>query len=333
MRAIEERAKPGKPLWAATAAVALSACDTAQSALDPKGRDAETIADLFWLMLGGAAVVWLVVMAVAVYAIQAKEGLSRKAANRFITIGGVAFPTVVITALLVRGLSVYPSLLEPSDPGAPEIRISGEQWWWRIEYRTEDGIEVEAANELRLPRGVRVSVEVVSPDVIHSLWIPALGGKVDAIPGRVNHLGLEPTSVGDFRGFCAEYCGLSHTEMMLDVVVMEPDAFESWLRSEAQPAPPPQGGTTERGQDVFLKQGCGACHRVRDSPAQGGVGPELTHLASRKRIAGILPTDDVNLRHWLEGPAHHKPGAHMPAYAQLSPEDMKDLTRYLLSLQ
>src|SRR5690606_16989244 len=143
------------------------------------------------------------------------------------------------------------------------------------------GAPVESANELRLPVGQRVELQLTSPDVIHSFWVPALAGKMDMIPGRTNRLVLEPSRTGRFRGVCAEYCGASHTFMAFTVEVREPAAFEAWLTQQAAPA-----HTTEEdeGAALFLKNGCGACHTVRGTPAAGRVGPDLTHFASRPTL-------------------------------------------------
>ena len=156
-------------------------CEGVQSALAPAGRDAERIANLFWAMVVGGGVVWLIVMAVAVYGARAKHEHSEKLAGRFILWGGVVFPTVTITALLIGGLALLPPTLDLG-PDEPRLAVIGEQFWWRARYRQGDQW-VEVANELHLPTGRRTAMTLESPDVIHAFWVPSLGGKVDTIPG------------------------------------------------------------------------------------------------------------------------------------------------------
>ncbi|MEZ4431303.1 MAG: cytochrome c oxidase subunit II [bacterium] len=308
--------------------LALAGCESPQSALSPAGRDAEQVATLFWVMLAGAAVVWLAVMGAALYAVvRGGREHAERSARLFIVGGGIVFPTVVLTVLLVFGLRLLPGMLDLG-PEPPVAVVSGEQWWWRVTYQ-HDGGELAAANELRLPLGRRSAVAVTSPDVIHALWVPALGGKVDAIPGRQNHLAFEPTREGTYRGLCAEYCGLSHALMNLDVVVMRPDAYAAWLAAEAAPAKPPADDITRRGADAFAAHGCGACHAIRGTAANGTLGPDLTHVGGRVRIGGVLPNTVDGFRDWLTHPEHHKPGVHMPSFHMLPPAELDALARYL----
>lgn len=277
-------------------------------------------------MAAGAAIVWLAVMGVAVYAVvKGRTEHSGRTTNRFILIGGVLVPTVVLAVLLAFGLSALPDLLRPAEGGAT-IRVSAEQWWWRVEQE-HAGRRFPLANEIRLPVGRRTSIEVVSPDVVHSLWIPALAGKVDAIPGRTTILTVEPTRTGAFAGLCAEYCGSSHARMLFEVVVMEPEAYDAWARAQMQDA------ADHEATDLFMRRGCGGCHRVRGTAAPGGVGPDLTHVGSRRTVAGVLDNDAAGFEAWLRAPDEHKPGAHMPAYDMLPDADIGTLAAYLESLK
>ena len=212
--------------------------------------------------------------------------------------GGVVLPTVVLSVLLVYGLALLPTLLAPAAASAVQIAVSGEQWWWRVRYLPSNGHPeaVELANEIRLPVGERVQFHLHSPDVLHSFWIPSLGGKIDLIPGRHTRLALEPTRTGVFRGVCAEFCGTSHALMSFSVVVMEPAGFATWLAQQYAPAQPPVLPLAARGAELFLATGCGACHTVRGTPANGVVGPDLTHVGSRQSLgAGILPNDPAGI--------------------------------------
>jgi cytochrome c oxidase subunit 2 len=284
----------------------------------------------------GAGIVWLIVVALTIYAMRARPELQRRSVSTLIIGGGAVLPTVVLTGLLAYGLALMPELLAPAPAGSLKIAVSGEQWWWRVRYLSSDanGQAVELANEIRLPVGERVEFHLESPDVIHSFWIPAIGGKIDMIPGRTNRLTLAPTRTGVFRGVCAEYCGLSHALMSFDVVVLEKAAFATWLEHQHKPAPPPTQPLAVRGQELFLANGCGACHTVRGTPADGVVGPDLTHVGSRLSLgAGILPNDSGAFRHWLAHLDNIKPGILMPAFGMLPPEEVQALAAYLDGLE
>ncbi|MGH8073244.1 MAG: cytochrome c oxidase subunit II [Lysobacter sp.] len=316
--------------------LALTGCGGASSTLDPAGVEADTIARLFWLMAIGAIVVWLVVVAIALHASRQRDDPpDRRRAHRWLIVGGgVIIPTVVLGALLVHGLILMPQLREPAPHDGLRIAVSGEQWWWRVTYRPDDAAPVVLANEIRLPVGQRVEFILTSPDVIHSFWIPSLGGKLDMIPGRTTTLVLEPTRTGTFHGACAEYCGTSHAFMQLAVVVMEPEPFARWLQHQAAPAGPPNDTLARRGESAFQSTGCGACHSVRGTPAAGVVGPDLTHVGSRLRLAaGTLPNDAAGFQRWIADTHTVKPEAVMPEFGMLPEADVRAIAVYLEGLQ
>ena len=306
----------------------LAGCAGPQSALDPAGDGAERLALLFWVMLTGSAVLWAAVLALAFYAAKVRpERFSEAFGPGLILWGGAIFPTVVLTALLTYGLWLMPDMRGRGD--GLRIHVSGEQFWWRVRYQPANGAEVESANEIRLPAGQRVEFFLDAPDVIHSFWIPSLGGKLDMIPGRTNRLVLHPTKLGIYRGVCAEFCGTSHALMAFSVVVTEADAFNRWLADEAKAAP--QAG---RGGGLFLANGCGACHAVRGTEANGRIGPDLTRVGSRRTIgAGILDNTTENLARFITETEAIKPGSRMPSYNMLSREDATAIASYLGSLK
>lgn len=312
----------------------LASCDGAQSALAPAGRDAEQIRDLFAWMSGGALVIWGLVMTLALYALHHRGSEEYRVRVRLLIIGGgTILPTITVTILLLYGLGMMPDLLEEGDEGGPMVTVVGEQWWWRVQYALPSGASFELANELWLPRGRRTNVRLRTADVIHSFWVPALAGKVDMIPGRVNRAALEPTRTGVFRGVCAEYCGLSHARMAFDVTVVEPEAFEDWVSIQTQPAEAPSGTAEERGAELFAALGCGACHAIRGTGARGEIGPDLTHVGSRRGLgAGILQNDDEGFERWLRSLDHLKPGVHMPAFDMLPEDDLEALAAFLEGL-
>jgi cytochrome c oxidase subunit II len=309
-------------------------CDGPQSALKTAGTDAEKIAQLFTVMMAGAVVVWTMVVAAAIYAIRVNRGAhTERDAKLFIIGGGVILPTVVLGALLWYGLPVLPQVMALAPDGAIRIQVTGKQWWWRVQYVTPDGF-VETANELRVPVGQRVELQLTSPDVIHSFWVPSIAGKMDIIPGRTTRLALEPTRTGVFRGACAEYCGASHALMAFAVTVTEADEFEQWLDGQARPANVPGDALSSRGQQVFVANGCTACHTIRGTEAAGRIGPDLTHIGSRSHIgAATLPNAPDALMTWIGQTDRIKPGVHMPAFRALTSDELTALAAYLGSLR
>lgn len=305
----------------------LCACSPIQSALHPAGREAQDVATLFWIMSAAGFVIWAVVIGTVIYAVLGKKRpRSEQFADRFILLGGVAFPTVTLAALLVVGLSLLPNWAA-NDPPDLRVHVTAEQFWWRVAYELPDGQRVETANELHLPLDATAEFVLTSTDVIHSFWIPALGGKMDAIPGRTNTLRLEPTKPGVYRGVCAEFCGPSHALMAFPVIVHEEADYAVWLAAEASPA-------SARGSEPFVAAGCGACHTVRGVTAAGSVGPDLTHLASRSTIAaGTLANTRSNLEAWVMAPEHIKPDARMPSYASLGDAEIRSIVDYLVTLK
>lgn len=311
----------------AGASLVLGACSGTQSALDPAGREAAEVATLFWMMLAGAAVIWLLVIGAALFGSRwQKQPISERGGLRIILWAGAILPTLVLAVLLAYGLRLMP-VLRSGEP-VLTIHVSGEQYWWRVSYSGRDGVRIETANELRLPAGGPVEVFLDSVDVIHSFWIPALAGKLDMIPGRTNRLVLHPERIGTYRGVCAEFCGKSHTYMALPVMVMAPQDFEAWLTREAAPS----ASTTDDG--AFLANGCGGCHTVRGTAATGTIGPDLTHLADRLTLgAGMLPNTGENRRRFIAEAETLKPGIRMPSFAMLPAGELDAIAAYLGSLR
>lgn len=325
----------GRSLLLVGCAVA-TACSGPQSTLDPAGRDAETILGLFWIMLVGAIVIWLCIVGLAVYLVRS-SGTPRAAplGAALVVGGGIVIPTLGLAVLLAYGISIMPGLRAAgTDGGAVRISVTGERWWWRVRYWPRDGSgPVVAANEIRLPVGERTEITLDAAHVIHAFWVPALAGKVDMFPGRETRVVLEPQRAGQFRGQCAEFCGESHALMSFQTVAMEPAEFERWLTREAQPAVIPASDLAKRGRDVFLSVGCGACHAVRGTPANGTFGPDLTHVGGREGLgAGILPNDPAAFERWIGHTQSLKPGVNMPSFGHLAVEDLRALAVYLEGL-
>ncbi|MBE3637626.1 cytochrome c oxidase subunit II [Mangrovicoccus algicola] len=305
-----------------------------QSVIHPAGEDAALVAGLFWWLLGGAVLLWLLMNGLFLYLTRLNPvPLSRRLAEMLIIGGGVLLPTVVLAVLLGVTLQKIPMHMRPGD--GLRVHVTGEEWWWRVEYWPEGAdAPIVSANEIRLPAGQRTDVTLGSARVIHSFWIPALGGKLDMFPGRETRMSLLPQIPGTYRGQCAEFCGLSHALMAFEAVVMEPADFQAWLTAQAAPALPPADARAARGRAVFFAEGCGGCHAIRGTAATAGAGPDLTHLGSRTTLASAtLPMTEAALAEWIADPESAKPGALMPGYGHLSGAELGDLAHYLKGLR
>ena len=313
---------------------ALAGCGGVQSSLDVAGEDAAAIAALFVVMLVGAVVLWLLVNGAFLYTSRIAPGqIHPRHARRVLVGGGIVLPVVILTALLVHGLAILPDQRRPGD--GLVVAVTGEQWWWRVEYRPPGAsAPIVTANEIRLPSGRRTEFRLTSDRVIHSFWIPSLGGKMDMFPGRETMLSLAPDRTGTFRGQCAEFCGASHAWMAFAVVVMTPEDFDAWLEAEAADALPPADDAAARGRDVFAAEGCGACHAVRGTAAVGQVGPDLTHVGSRLTLgAGRSGVALGDYEDWMRHTDDLKPEVRMPAYDHLTDAQTADLAQYLKGLK
>jgi cytochrome c oxidase subunit 2 len=326
----------------AIAICGLLACEqNGQSALHVAGPAAARIADLWWLMLAVATAVFLLVLVVLFRAFthrgfraEPHTASDDRTLTKWVIAGGVALPAIVLAPLFVFTLYTFGRLTPPEGNDVIEVVITGKQWWWDVQYTGHDPQDlVRGANEVHIPVGQPVRVRLRSADVIHSFWAPALQGKMDLVPGRVNTTWIQADSAGVYRGECAEYCGLQHTRMQFRVVAHAPAEYASWVERYRQPAVPPADSAARTGQAVFLRSGCAFCHTIRGTPARGTVGPDLTHLASRRTLAaGTLPNTRGHLAGWLGNPQAIKPGNKMPQIP-LRPGELQALLAYLGTLR
>ncbi len=255
-------------------------------------------------------------------------------AFRTALIGWTALTFIGLTALTVASFLTDRSNASVAENPWLTLKITGKQWWWDVEYTTQDASRtIRTANEIHLPVGVPVEVSLQASDVIHSLWIPNLAGKQDLIPGRVTDIQLLPRKIGTYRGQCAEFCGIQHTHMALDVTVESKADFEKWVAAQQRVAFAPTTPLQLAGYRYFTTRECSACHNVTGTPASGTVGPDLTHFASRRSIgAGTLPMNTGNLYGWVADPQSQKPGNHMPTIG-LEPNDLHAVVAYLETLK
>ena len=236
---------------------------------------------------------------------------------------------VVIFALTVAAARAADPSTPPS--GVPDVLIIGHQWWWEIRYPSQ---RIVTANELHLPTGARQLLELRSADVIHDFWVPQLGRKMDMVPGHPTRLWVEADEPGTFLGACAEFCGAEHAWMRLRVVADSPDGFARWVAAERAPAQAAGGGAaSDAGAREFEQLTCSNCHAIEGTSFTARIGPDLTHLSHRAKLAGeLLDNTPVNLANWIAHPDTLKPGSHMPNL-HLSPTQVDSLVEYLESLR
>jgi cytochrome c oxidase subunit 2 len=288
---------------------------------------------LFWVLTIGASLILSAVIVLTGLAITKRPAWLGGTA--LIIVGGIVFPVVTLSGTLVYGLTLMKATVLSAEE-APSVRlsVSGEQWWWRVNYITSDGQQFESANEIRIPVGRPVRIELTSTDVIHSLWIPKLAGKLDMIPGRKTILNLFATTPGVSRGQCAEYCGGAHAFMALYVVAVPAEEFDSWLANEQQPARDGSDPDFLAGRMLFLSHGCGGCHTIRGTSAVGTIGPDLTHLGSRMSLAAAtLPNDEAAIARWIADNQHIKPANRMPPFGIFRQSELASISRYLSGLK
>lgn len=299
--------------------------------LDPAGPFAGSVSTLSWILFAmGVAVLAVVLIALWVALFGKARLRERLGGSKVIWIGGVAFPVVVLTALLVYGLTLTRNLTNPAGPVAMTVRVTGEMWWWRVDYLGSDGqLAMRDANELHIPVGKTVVVQLESNDVIHSFWVPRLSGKLDMIPGRRNVMKIQADRPGTFGGQCAEYCGGPHALMGFVVVAHEPAEFARWMAARQARVQQVAAANT-RGAQLFQSTGCAACHRIEGTQANGLAGPDLTHVGTRQSLgAGILPNNRGTLIGWIGNAQAIKPGNRMPPYTMLPGEDLQALADYM----
>ncbi len=305
-----------------------------QSMLDSAGPQAAHIERLWWLMIGVTASVFVVVTGFVLGAVFRRgEAPAPRVLHRAVALATGA--TVLLLFVLLVA-SVWTGRLVASLGASSDVTINlvGHQWWWEAEYYAGSPSQTfRTANELHIPVGRPVVLRVRSSDVIHSIWVPALHGKRDLVPGYETAIWLQADRPGVYRGQCAEFCGLQHARMALYVTAEPNGDFERWRANQVKPAVEPLTAAQRQGRDVFLGATCAQCHTIRGTIAGGVQGPDLTHLATRGTLAaGTLPNTHDDLRRWVLDAQRAKPGNQMPSHP-VGEQDLPPLLAYLESLQ
>jgi cytochrome c oxidase subunit 2 len=332
------------------ACAACGGCTGLQASMDPAGSPARQISGLWWLYCGVGIGVYVITMLFVLFAVRRKrrvEGPSdapvvdtapepvRERRLTVVVSVAMGLTTIILIVLMFAEFATTRAVASLSGDANPmKIRIIARQWWWEVRYEERPTSEtVITANEIHIPVGRTIQFDLQSPDVIHSFWVPKLSGKKDIIPGHGASLYLRAEEPGTYFGQCAEFCGYQHAKMRFVVVAESEEAFQKWRASQLQPANAPATAMQQRGQEVFLGSTCVMCHTVSGTTARGTVGPNLTHVASRDKIAaGSLPNTPGHLAGWITDPQKIKPGVRMPQH-NLAPADLRALLEYLESLK
>lgn len=301
---------------------------------NPGSVGAAEIRQLFYVILGLATFVFVAVEGLLFYSIfrfrnRPVEQAVQTHGNTKLEIAWTILPAIVLVVLLGFTLRTMASVRAPVQGQAVKVKVIGHQWWWEFQY---PDLGVKTANQLYVPVGRPIQVELQSVDVQHGFWAPQLFGKMDAVPGHLNKMNFTVTEAGEYGAQCTQMCGEQHAMMRFSIVAVSPSEFSSWALAQIAVPPGPKDEAAVRGQAVVMEK-CSACHTIGGTQAVGAVGPNLTHLFSRDFIAGgILSLNEDNLKRWIQNPQAIKPGAIMPDL-NLDDATASDVVAYLSTLK
>ncbi len=314
--------------------------DGVPSVFSPGSPEAHAIADLFGVTLLVCGVIFAIVAGLTGYAVlrfRHREGDAEPkqvAGHTRLELFWTATPVAVLVGIFALTARTMSAVDGPVDRD-PDLVVVGHQWWWEARYPATGAV---TANEIHVPVGRRLLVQIEATDVIHDFWVPELARKVDAVPGHPNHVWMTVTAPGTYLGACAEYCGAQHAWMRLRVVAHPAAEIDAWQAHEAAPAVASPDEAPLRGARLFRERTCVACHAIRQdavngAPAPPNVAPDLTHLASRATLgAGAVESSPATLARWLADPDSIKPGSHMPNF-HLTEAQVNDLVAWFETLR
>ncbi|RXT05654.1 cytochrome c oxidase subunit II [Ammoniphilus sp. CFH 90114] len=309
------------------------------SALDPKGPVASAQLSLIMLSLYIMIGVFVVVMVIYVYVLfrfrkrPGQTGIPEQVeGNHKLEIIWTVIPLILLAVLAVPTVSLTFDLAEKhSTEEALQVKVTAHQFWWEFEY---PDLEISAGQDLYIPTGQKIQFQVTAKDVMHAIWIPALGGKIDTNPGMTNNMWLQADKPGTYKGKCAELCGPSHALMDFKVIALEPAEFDKWVNNMKATATKTVPASAQAGQEVF-NQSCIGCHAVDATKGVKvpDIAPNLAGFADRTVLAGFIEHNNENLAQWIKNPQSLKPGNLMPAFeGKLDEQQINDLVEYMNTL-
>lgn len=302
---------------------------------DPASPQAGAVSHLFVFTLVVCGVIFAIVAGVIFYSIMRfrwREGdrePKQKAGNKRVELIWTVIPFFIVTVLFVLTMRTM-SADDPAPAPTPDLIVVGHQWWWEVNYPRSGVI---TANEIHIPLGRPISVELRSADVLHEFWVAPLTRKMTTVPGRSNHVWLQADKPGTYLGVCSEFCGTQHAWMRFTVVAEDATAFAAWQQAQLKPATAPATEASARGLALFKEMSCASCHAIQGTGLEARVAPDLTHFTSRTLLgSGVADNTSENLRRWLVDPQLVKPGVKMPNF-KFTEGQVADLTAYLGSLK
>lgn len=302
----------------------------------PASPEAERIGPLgnAFLIAATAMILLVIVLTIWItlrYRHTRRPGEPRQAkGSRKMEILMTGVPLLMVTGFFFWSMHTMRGIMPDGKQRRPDVIITGHQWYWAAAY---PGTAALTANEIHLPVHRRLLLQLNSADVIHDWWVPALGPKMDMVPGTNNYVWTTINDTGTYDGSCSEFCGAQHAWMRIRVVAQSEKDFTAWLSREAAAAHPPGDSLSAAGAVIFTSFTCGSCHRIKGTTADGETGPDLTHLAARQTLlAGRMNNDSANLFEWLDDPQKVKPGAHMPRFI-FGKDTIRALVSYLDNLK
>ena len=314
---------------------------------DPQGPQARVIADLYGIMFAAAVVVLAIVVGALVIAgLKYRERPGHVAkqyhGHNLLELIWTVIPTLMVITFGVLSFQRLVYINDIDSGAAMTIKVEARQWVWTFQYPEEaifklsDGTYLQQGEEVHIPVGQKVKLELSSKDVIHSFFIPSLGGKKDAVPGRATALWIQADRPGTYKGQCTEFCGTGHADMLLTVVAQNPSDYAAWAADAKKAADLLNDPATKKGKDLFLSLACAGCHTIQGTSAVGKVGPDLSHLASQQTpvagVAALTPVNEENLKKWINDPPANKPGTLMPKLG-LDADTVDAIVKFLLTLK